>query len=487
MNVKNGVCYRDLEKSVGFTYRHIRGFFRKTARISLSHYILARRIANAAFEIRHSVKSITDIAFEYEFSNADTFTRAFSRCTGLTPSEFRRSGHLCGRRIICQGVYAPVILDLDNPRFMLPKFMEVNEMGEMVKTSDSCVLYGVTKVYYGREIDGHWQGTPFPMCLQAVLNYMGQNINYAEIIAASGAAFRQRWNVNGWDFSAVDIRNTYYEHLKPFELAFQAAGRGFKIVEEADKSKAKSAYLEIIKPEIDCGRPVIALGVVGPPEACIITGYKNNGETLLGWSLFQYGGPFGGDCGIDESGYFFKDNWWEHTEAVMSVREEIDEYASLKEILKNAYTLMKQDKVETYEGKDPYYCGQAAFEAWAGMIDDDSNFAEGVDLFEAIGCQGDQEVMLGEGRDFASVYMVMLAERYPALRTEFSECARLFADEAKTTLKMHQARGGYGMDETTAARFREKQTRDHTAGLIRQAARYENEACIILGRIIELL
>ena len=487
MNVKNGVCYRDLEKYIGFSYRHIREFFRKTACISLSRYVLTRRIANAAFEIRHSEKSITNIAFEYEFSNADTFTRAFRRCTGLTPSEFKRSGHLCGRRIICPGVYAPVILDLDNPRFTLPKFMEVNEMGEMIKTSDSCVLYGVTKVYYGREIDGHRQGTPFPMCLQAVLNYMGQNINYAEIMATSGAAFRQRWNVNGWDFAAVDIRNTYYEHLKPFELAFKAAGRRYKIIEETVKSRAKSIYLDMIKPELDCGRPVIALGVVGPPEACIVTGYRNNGETLLGWSLFQYGGPFGGDCGIDESGYFLKDNWWEHTEAIMSVHEEIDEYATLKEILKNAYMLMKQEKVETYEGKYPYYCGQAAFEAWARMIEDDSNFTEGTDLFEAIACQGDQEVMLGEGRDFASVYMCLLAERYPTLKSEFMECARLFGDEAKSTLEMRKIRGGYGMGEATVTKFREKQTRDHIAALIRQAAHYENDACKVLNRIIEHL
>ncbi len=190
----------------------------------MSRYILARKIANIAFEIRHSPKSITEIAFEYEFSNLDTFTRAFRRETGLSPSAFRKSAYLCGRRIICPGVYAPVILNLDHPRFTLPKLKEVNELSEMMKTTDSCILYGVPKVYYGVTVDGQKLATPFSMCLQAVLNYMGQNIGYTQIMASSGAAFRQRWNAKGWDYAAIDIRNTYREHLKPFELAFTAAG-----------------------------------------------------------------------------------------------------------------------------------------------------------------------------------------------------------------------------------------------------------------------
>jgi len=38
---------------------------------------------------------------------------------------------------------------------------------------------------------------------------------------------------------------------------------------------------------IDQGKPLIALGVVGPPEACIITGYDENGDGLRGFGVFQ--------------------------------------------------------------------------------------------------------------------------------------------------------------------------------------------------------
>ena len=196
-NIKNSVDYRELEKAVGYTYNHMRSIFRKTVGLSLSRYILARKIANTAFEIRHSGKSITDIAYEYEFANLDTFTRAFKRLTGLTPSLFKQSEFFCGRRLICPGVYAPIILESENSAFTLRHIKDVNEMSEMKKTQDSCILHGVPKIYFGREVEGRVQRSPFPMALQSVLNYMGQNIDYTHIMACSGAAFRLRWDIGG--------------------------------------------------------------------------------------------------------------------------------------------------------------------------------------------------------------------------------------------------------------------------------------------------
>jgi len=481
-NIKSKPDYHEMEQALGFSYRHIRNIFHKTTHISLSRYILARKIANAAFEIRHSEKSITDISYEYGFTNPDTFTRAFRRDTGLTPSEFKKSGHLCGRRIICPGVYAPVILDLTNPRFTLPKLKEVNIMSEMKKTSDSCILYGVPKIYYGRAEGGLNQCTPFPMCLQSILNYMGQNISYAELMAYSGAAFRMRWDVDGWNLGAVDIRFTYENHLLPFELAFKGAGRSFRISENPDKPKSvsKPDAIALIKSELDCGRPVIALGVVGPPEACIVTGYRGNGEVLLGWSLFQGDGggvdEYSGDCQIDELGYFVKSNWWDNTEAIMSVGEEIGSLTPVKDVLKNALILMTKELVGTYNGNQDFYGGQAAYEAWAKALEDDAPFTNDVNIDEIGWCQGDAETMLGEGRSFASAYMDMLAEKYPALAPEFKDCAKLLSDASGCVPKMWKARGKQGL--------RDRHIRVEIAALIRQAAKYEKEACAILEQII---
>jgi AraC-like DNA-binding protein len=483
-SVKSITDYRDLENTVGFSYWHIRDIFKRITGISLSRYMLARKIANAAFEIRHSMKSITEIAFEYGFSNLDTFTRAFRRYTGLNPSEFKKSGYLCGRNIICPGVYAPVVLNLNTPVFALHNIKEVNKMVEMLKTSDSCILYGVPKVYYGKTVDGQMQLTPFSMCLQAVLNYMGQNINYTQIMAASGAAFRQRFDADGWNMGASDIRFIYREHIKPFELAYLSAGRSYNICEEPDKSKAKDTYLEIIKSELDCGRPLIALGVVGPPEACIVTGYQNGGRTLLGWSLFQGDGPFDEDVEIHEAGYFIRGNWWENTEAIMSIGEEIGTLTPVKEILENALVIMLEENIETCNGSHIFHGGQAAYEAWAKTVEDDAGYAEGTNMIAASVSHEEQESMLWEGRSNAAAYIGSLAEQYPALAHELAECARLLKSASECVSKMQTARDGQGQDEKVLNKFKERQAREQIAAFIREAAAYEKDACMVLRQII---
>ena len=475
-NVKGISDYADLEKAIGYSYRHMRDFFQKTARFSLSRYILARKIANAAFEIRHSRMSITEIAFEFGFSNHDTFTRAFRRVVGMTPSAFRKSAYLCGRQLICPGVYAPVIFDMANSDliFTLRHIKEVNEMSEMRKTADSCVLYGVPKVYFGRAVDGIVQCCPFPMCLQSVLNYMGQNIGYAEIMAYSGAAFRQRWDSAGWNVGAVDIRFTYDNHLKPFELAYQGAGRRVIISENSDAPKSinKSDALALIKSELDCGRPVIALGVVGPPEACIVTGYRDNGETLLGWSLFQ---DFWGGCEIDETGYFIKSNWWTETEAIMTLGEEVTHPTTDKEVLENALMLMTTKNMPTYGERDIFYGGTAAYEAWANALE-----SEAFPGFEEVGnCHDDAEIMLGEGRFYASVFMDIMAKKYPELSEKFKKCAKLLKKAAEIVPAMREIR----KDKD----FNDIEIRKQMAMLIRQAAKHEADACGVLNEIIEEL
>jgi len=472
INIRRKVDYAKMEKAIGYSYHHIRDFFKQVTAISLSRYILARQIANAAFEIRHNKKSIIVIAEELEFSNIDTFTRVFNRFTGLTPSQFKKSDFTCGRQIICPGVYAPVILGHDNPMFTLQHIKEVNAMSEMRKTADSCVLYGVPKVYFGREVDGDKQTLPFSICLQSVLNYMGQNISYAELVAYSGEAFRQRWEVDGWSPAAIDPRFLYERPLETYERAFNGAGRKYTLSVDAKDKKAiiKDDAIALIKTELDCGRPVIALGVVGPPEACIITGYKDNGETVLGWSLFQES-EWAEGCEIDESGYFIKKEWWNSTEGIMVIGEEIGEPSSDLQVLENALSLMTAERVDTYDGTYPVYGAQKAYEMWAQALETDD-----FDLGGAQVGQADAERMAGEGRHCAAVYMEILAANHPNISTEFRVCAKFFKSISDCVHNISKLREMQGLEN--------KKARAQMATLIKQAAKHERDACTALVDII---
>ena len=262
-HIKEKIDYRQMEKSIGYSYHHIRGFFKGVTGISLARYIVHRQVAGAAFEIRHSGKRITEIAEDFAFGSVDTFTRCFVRAVGVTPSAFKKSAAACGRQVICPSVYGPVIVGHPSPMFTLQHIKEVNVMSEMKKLADSCVLYGVPQLTRGKH-----RTLPFPLCLQVVLNYMGQDMDYTRLLAYSGEAFRLRWEACGWSPAAIDPRYIYREPLEAYARAFGGAGRKYVMSVDTGDKKAivKAEAIALIKEELDCGRPVIALGVVGPPR-----------------------------------------------------------------------------------------------------------------------------------------------------------------------------------------------------------------------------
>ena len=103
--LKTGISYKELEREAGYSIAHIRDVFVKKTKKSLSRYILERKILNAAFEISHTKENLLIIAEKYGFKNPDTFTRAFKRITGLTPSELKKKKITVGRIKLCAGVY----------------------------------------------------------------------------------------------------------------------------------------------------------------------------------------------------------------------------------------------------------------------------------------------------------------------------------------------------------------------------------------------
>ncbi len=478
--VKSELDIMELERVVGYSYPHIRKTFREVMQIPLARYILLRRLSYAAFDLIHTERSLLDISIDYGFEQYDAFTRAFKRVAGTTPSEFRTKRLQAGRRMVASGVYAPAILDIPS---RLNKQMEVIMKQN---TSDSCILLGVPKVEYKYE-----ELTPFPACLKACLNYMGQDISYTYLMAASGAAFRLRWNKNFWDGGNVDICYIYDDETEAFRRSFEAAGRSFRLLKRADSEKR--GFIDFIRAEIDNGRPVIALGIIGPQEACIVAGYQDNGETLLGWNFFQHRPEFNTGTEFHECGYFISKNWWENRDTIMlmSIGEEQQALPSDKQILQNAIQITDRAPVTCNSPDKDIACGQEAYKIWAEWIEDDKQFAESITLpllFERFMCQTDAQTMVGEGRAYAAEYIKTVATRHPELSALCLEAAENFSKAHKSASeKMYGVLGGYCMDENAAKSYSKPDTRQKLAALIREAAQYEANAMEIVKQIVLLL
>lgn len=488
--IKDPIEYGELEKAVGFSYRHIRETFRECTGISLSRYILSRRIANSAFEIVHTGKSLTQIASDFMFGSYDTFTRAYLRQLKLHPSKLRGESlqRKVGRKRILIGLYAPVIMNEEGTSISPEQILEVDRaMDQIERTEQSCILHGVPKVAYTFE-----ECTPFCAALKACLNYMGQQVDYAYIMAATGAAFRLRWNTGAWDGGNVDIMNIYEDRFEAFRRGTRAAGRSCRILTREGSNKEE--FIKFIKAEIDEGRPVIALGIIGPPEACLITGYQENGRKLLGWNCFQDNQEFARNVTIHPSGYFITDGWWENeeTRAVMSVGEYQKGPLDQVEVLKNGIDILTKDKVSFCEnGRTTEYAGgQRAYEAWAKAVGDDKEFPNGAILpilYERMMCQGDAQVMVGEGRSYAACFLEWIGRTNPSVEESCNQAAGYFRKAAECIFQMNEPKGGFMQDEVTTRKFAEPGVRKQIVPLIYKAKEYEAKACELCTEILSKL
>lgn len=348
---------------------------------------------------------------------------------------------------------------------------------EKVHNGDSTILYGMPKVEWGT----YGGSTPYPICLKACADYLGEDLDYATVAVASGGAFRFTWNEKTWDMSNVDIYHTFTEGGEEtvYSYAAKALGREFSMLGRTQET-TKEDFIRFIKEHIDAGYPCIAQGIIGPPEACIITGYREGGKVLLGWNFFQHDPAFGGEVQFDECGYFICDNWWENTDtqAVMCLGPVVGEPYGDDEMIKTAGQVMTGRK-------DGDYCkGVAGYAPWMRMLSEDSAFSTENEslLFEKMLCQDDATTCLIDGRGCAAEYFRKLAEKEEGRADaetvqKYKTLSELFARTKSLAEQTWSLLGGWDNMEQRPAKLAEKSVREQACKYIRQIQELE-EQCL---------
>ena len=473
--IQSGFDYAELEKATGFSLPHIRAVFAKRTGKSLSRYVLSRRVANAAFEIVHSDQNILEIAVRYGFENPDSFTRAFRRVAGMNPNDFRKQKPAVGRKTLCAGVWGVSI----NQDFMerIDNLDNTNEQKSI--TEGSVILYGVPKVSYGAG-----GITPLPITMKSAANYMGIKLDYTEAIVFCGAAFRLTWNETCWDGGNVGDIWAFDDPTKVFRCALESLGCEYNLLGRGAET-TKSEFMDFIKAKIDDGIPVMARGIIGPPEMGIVTGYRNNGETLLGWNVFQEYPEFAGNISFDESGYYITDQWWENsdTNAVMSFSKTTGEKYTFKTIVENAIEVMTPRKCGDY-AKAGY-----AYDAWKKAILDERQFKNGLVnslLLEQLMCQGDAMDCLVDGRKCAHIYFKKKADENPE-QPLYERIAEQFGAAATSSHKMFDLLGGYERGEKQMKIFATREARLKIGELIDQCKAADEKALELLRELLKTL
>lgn len=388
---------KEMSKSFGFSEIYLRELFLKNVNMPIMQYYKRRRIITSAFEILHSDKKIVDIAFESGFANHESYTRAFQKVFGMSPSRFRIDRPLIGRKQLDTGVFGLERLVSKEKR---------SDSFIMEQDNNKTILYGIRKI----EMGAYESKTMFPICIKAISEYLGDDVSYAYIMAATGAAFRLVWNRTTWDLCNIDIYHTLKESNDIYQCGAKALGREFDFMEREAHTK-KDDFSAFIKSKTAKGFPVIALGIIGPPEPCIVAGYEDSGEVVVGWNFFQNDPEFSSKISLMDNGYFRSDTWWENTDtqAVMCIGAVSDTPRSDKEIVKLASDIMEA------RNEDVYAKGIRAYDAWKDMLLDEKWFESRAgfdDLFSELLVQNDAMVCISDGRKWGAEYFEELSEKY---------------------------------------------------------------------------
>jgi AraC family transcriptional regulator len=87
-NLDNEIQLEDIARITSYSPYHFQRIFNYISGISLSEYIRKRRLTVATFDLQNGEKVI-DVAMKYGYVSADSFTRAFTKQHGITPSQFK--------------------------------------------------------------------------------------------------------------------------------------------------------------------------------------------------------------------------------------------------------------------------------------------------------------------------------------------------------------------------------------------------------------
>ena len=91
-HITEALDYGDIAGQAACSGSYFQRLFGALCGMSLGEYIRARRLTLAGREIAATDAKVIDVALKYGYESPESFTRAFQRFHGITPSEARRDG-----------------------------------------------------------------------------------------------------------------------------------------------------------------------------------------------------------------------------------------------------------------------------------------------------------------------------------------------------------------------------------------------------------
>lgn len=91
-HITEDINYEEIAKKASYSGFYFQRIFGAVCGMSLGEYIRNRRLTLAGNELNSSNVKVIEIALKYGYESPESFTRAFSKFHGITPSEAKKDG-----------------------------------------------------------------------------------------------------------------------------------------------------------------------------------------------------------------------------------------------------------------------------------------------------------------------------------------------------------------------------------------------------------
>ena len=136
--ITDDLALADVSSVTAYSPFHFGRLFYYIADMSLSEYIRRRKMSLAAMELQTGGAKIIDLAVMYGYESADSFTRAFTKQHGITPSNARQSG-------IGLTIFPPLTFQI--------KIKGVQAMNWRIEEKEAFEVFGIERIFKNAETD----------------------------------------------------------------------------------------------------------------------------------------------------------------------------------------------------------------------------------------------------------------------------------------------------------------------------------------------
>jgi len=308
--------------------------FSIVAGVTIADYIRCRRLTLAGKELADTNVKVIDTALKYCYDTPDSFTKAFARFHGVTPSEAKNNP----KNLKC---FSPIFLRIEV------------QGGFNMSTKMIPNLPPIANSWHGENY--HFNGVA-----RYVMGCLGEMAlaDYSLIAGITGDTFTQFYPLGDGGFKG-DSASSFYLGVSKIDTVFDTLGYIAESFSEREFQSNYDYYVKKIIASIDRGIPVI-WHRRGPTAA--IVGYETDGSAFLYLNSLSKDQTKPERLVLEEE--CFKNDKIDSCGWTIVSKKIRD--VSLKEIYRNAISnLPKLLTMKT----DDFVFGARAFRAWASDIE----------------------------------------------------------------------------------------------------------------------